>query len=125
MTGERFVPSGWPRVIPRIIVGDVAGLVQFLREVFGATGDVPDGAPAALSIGRSVIMVSDGGGVRRDTPAFLYVYVDDADATYARALARGAKSIEAPLDMPYGDRRAMVEDRWGNTWQIATHRART
>jgi uncharacterized glyoxalase superfamily protein PhnB len=124
MNEQRFVPSGWPRIIPRIIVGDVSGLAQFLREVFGATGDVPDGAPALLRIGESMIMVSDGGGVRGDTPAFLYVYVEDADATYARALVLGAHSVEAPLDMPYGDRRAMVEDRWGNTWQIATHRAR-
>ena len=44
----------------------------------------------------------------------------DADATYARALAAGARSLEPPTDMPYGDRRAMVEDAWGNTWQIAT-----
>ena len=99
--------------------------MQFLRQVFGATGDVPDDAPAVLAIGKSLIMVSDGGGVRRDFPAFLCVYVDDADAAYARALAQGAKSIEAPLDMPYGDRRAMVEDRWGNTWQIATHGGRS
>lgn len=122
MTGERFVPTDWPRVIPRIIVHDVEGLVKFLRTVFGATGDVPDGAPVVLNIGKSLIMVSDGGGLRPHFPAFLYVYVEDADAAYARALAQGASSVEAPLDTPYGDRRAMVEDRWGNTWQLATHR---
>lgn len=60
---------------------------------------------------------------RPATPAFLYIHVDDADATYRRALAAGAQSIEAPLDTPYGDRRAMIEDAWGNTWQIATARA--
>ena len=49
-------------------------------------------------------------------PAFLYVYVDDADAVYTRALAAGAVSLEPPA----GDRRAMVRDEWGNTWQIAT-----
>ncbi len=51
------------------------------------------------------------------------VYVDDADGTYRQALAGGARSLEAPADMPYGDRRAMVEDRWGNVWQIATFRS--
>jgi uncharacterized glyoxalase superfamily protein PhnB len=55
-------------------------------------------------------------------PAFLYVYVDDSDSTYKRALLAGATSLEEPADMPYGDRRAMVRDRWGNTWQIATHK---
>ena len=53
--------------------------------------------------------------------AFLYVYVDDTDAAYRRAIDAGARSLEEPSDMPYGDRRCMVEDRWGNTWQIATH----
>jgi len=53
-------------------------------------------------------------------PAFLYLYVDDADASYRHALAAGAVSIEEPGDMPYGDRRGMVEDPCGNIWQIAT-----
>jgi PhnB protein len=61
-------------------------------------------------------------GPRPATPAFVYVYVADADATYRRAIAAGARSIEEPIDTPYGDRRAMVEDAWGNAWQIATAR---
>jgi uncharacterized glyoxalase superfamily protein PhnB len=56
---------------------------------------------------------------REPAAAFLYVYVDDADAAYERALAAGATTIEAPLDTPYGDRRAMVRDPFGNTYQIA------
>jgi PhnB protein len=67
--------------------------------------------------------VSDGDGIRDAATAFLYVYVEDADVAYARAMAANAVSLEAPADMPYGDRRAMVKDPWGNTWQIATHRA--
>jgi uncharacterized glyoxalase superfamily protein PhnB len=53
--------------------------------------------------------------------AFLYVYVDDVDATYQRALKAGAVSIEDPRNVPYGDRRAMVKDPFGNDWQIATY----
>jgi PhnB protein len=41
-------------------------------------------------------------------PAFLYVYAQNADETYERAIAAGAESIEKPMDMPYGDRRATV-----------------
>jgi uncharacterized glyoxalase superfamily protein PhnB len=48
--------------------------------------------------------------------------VDDADAAYRRAIAAGAISIEEPRDTPYGDRRAMVADVFGNHYQIA-HRA--
>jgi uncharacterized glyoxalase superfamily protein PhnB len=69
-------------------------------------------------------MVSDA-GVRPPTPAFLYIYVPDTEAVYARAIAAGARALEPPADMPYGDRRAMVEDRWGNTWQIATYQPST
>ena len=64
-------------------------------------------------------MVS-GDGEREAIPAFLYVYVDDADATFLSAVSAGAVPLEQPANMPYGDRRGMVRDAWGNTWQIAT-----
>jgi hypothetical protein len=41
-------------------------------------------------------------------------------ASPAGALDAGARSLEGPSVMPYGDCRGMVEDRWGNVWQIAT-----
>jgi len=74
-----------------------------------------------MRIGDSIVMVS-GVGPRKAMPAFLYVYVDDVDATYRRALRAGGVSIEAPIDVSYGDRRAMVKDPCGNEWQIATHK---
>lgn len=117
-----FTPPGWHSVTPRIVVDDAQQLVEFMKQVFDATGDYRADAPAIVTIGDSIVMVSEP-GARQPSPAFLYVYVADADATYRRAVAAGARSIEPPLDMPYGDRRAMVEDRWGNTWQIATYRA--
>jgi uncharacterized glyoxalase superfamily protein PhnB len=49
------------------------------------------------------------------------VYVPDTDLSYQRAIASGATIVEEPRDLPYGDRRAMIRDRRGNTWQIATH----
>jgi len=61
-------------------------------------------------------------GPRALFPAFLYIYVDDADHVYERALGAGAVSLEDPRDTPYGDRRAMVRDPFGNVFQIA-HRA--
>ncbi len=115
-------PTGWPSVIPRIFTSDVAGLTGFLRAVFGADGELRSGAPTEVRIGDSIILVSDGGGVREAMPAFLHVYVDNVDETYRRAIAAGALSIEIPADMPYGDRRATVRDSWANIWQMATHR---
>jgi PhnB protein len=112
------LPDGWHSLTPRIVTEDVAGLVGFLREAFGATGELHADRPAVMRIGDSNLMIS-GAGPRPATPAFLYAYVADADATYERAINAGARSLEKPSDMPYGDRRAMVEDQWGNVWQIA------
>lgn len=114
-----FKPDGWHTVTPRIIVPDAAGLVEFIRRVFNATGDYGPQAPAELKIGDSIIMVSDA-GVREQMLACLYIYVENADVTWQRAVIAGALSLEAPSDTPYGDRRGMVKDRWGNVWQIAT-----
>ena len=101
-----------------MVVADVAGAVDFLRTVFAATGEVNVGRPAEMRVGDSVVMVSEAG--ERDAfPAFLYIYADDADRAYERAVAAGAAPIEPPLDTPYGDRRAMVRDPFGNVFQIA------
>jgi uncharacterized glyoxalase superfamily protein PhnB len=102
------------------VVKDAAALVGFLRHVFGALGDYQRDAPCILEIGDSRLMISEA-GPRPPTPAFLYVYVADLQATYQRALERQARVIEAPLLTPYGDRRCMLEDAWGNTWQIAAY----
>jgi len=120
MANATYIPAGWPALIPRIAVDDPEALVTFIQHVFGAAGHFNPERPSELRIGDSLVMV--GSTIdRRPMPAFLYVYVADADTVFRRAVDRGAKAIEEPQDMPYGDRRAMVEDPWGNTWQIATH----
>jgi PhnB protein len=116
----KFAPPGWPNLIPRIVVADAEGLVGFLRDVFGATGKYEKDRPCEVWFGGSVVLISDA-GARAAATAFLYVYVQDVDATYGRAVKAGARLLEAPALMPYGDRRAMVQDAWGNTWQIAAH----
>ncbi len=117
---SHFTPEGWHIVTPRIVVHDAEQLVVFLKRVFGAIGEYQQTRPSEVRIGDSIIMISDA-GIRSTMNAFLYVYVDDTDATYLRAIDAGARSIEEPSDVPYGDRRCMIEDKWGNTWQIATH----
>ena len=117
---SHLVPEGWHTITPRVVVRDAKQLVEFLKQVFGATGQYRQATPSEVRIGDSVVMISDA-GIRSAKTAFLYVYVNDTDATYQRALDAGARSLEEPSDMPYGDRRCMVEDKWGNTWQIATH----
>ena len=111
-------PDGYHTLTSRIVVADLAAQVEFLRRSFGATGDVVEGRPVELHIGDSVLMITEA-GERELFPAFLYVYVVDVDVTYGRALAAGASTIEAPRETPYGDRRAMVGDPFGNVYQIA------
>ena len=82
-------PAGWHTVTPRIVVEDPAGLVAFLKRVFEATGELQADAPSQIVIGDSCLMVSRA-GAHEAFPAFLYVYVGDADATCQRALDAGA-----------------------------------
>ena len=117
----KSIPEGWHSVTPRLVVSDPALLVEFLKQAFGATGDLHAERPSVIRIGDSLVMVSSV-GPREAMPAFLYVYVEDIDTTYKRALEAGALSLEEPLDTPYGDRRGMVQDPCGNVWQIATHK---
>ncbi len=114
----KSIPEGWHSITPRLVVQDPAKLVRFLKHAFGATGEFATDTPSQLRIGDSMVMVN-GVGPRDPMPAFLYLYVDDVDATYRRALEAGAVSLEGPQDLPYGDRRAMVKDPCGNDWQIA------
>jgi uncharacterized glyoxalase superfamily protein PhnB len=113
-----FRPDGWPTVIPRVFTEDVRGVVGFLKLVFGARGEIRTGAPAEMRIGDSLILVSDGGGVREARKTFLCVYVENTDKTYRRALEAGALTIEEPVDVPYGDRRAMVEDHGATSGKL-------
>jgi uncharacterized glyoxalase superfamily protein PhnB len=118
---RQSAPAGWHSVTPRIVARDARGLVAFLSYVFGARGEYDPASPSILTIGDSRVMISEA-GAREPKGAFLYVYVSDLDSVYRRALERGATSIEEPFDTPYGDRRSMVEDKWGNTWQIAVRK---
>ncbi len=119
-----YKPEGWHSITARISTHDPERLVAFIRHVFGAAGEYRSDRPSVLTIGDSMLMIGSA-EVRDVMPAFLYVYVPETDATYQRAVHAGALSIEEPVDTPYGDRRAMVRDPWGNTWQIATHLARS
>ena len=71
--------------------------------------------------GDAVIELSEARGVADPLPGLMHMYVPDADAAYARAVAAGATSLNAPADQPYGDRSANLMDPFGNMWTVATH----
>ncbi|MGH9096559.1 MAG: VOC family protein [Acidimicrobiales bacterium] len=115
-------PAPYRTVTPRVFVDDVERAVTFLRTVFDAAADIQSGRPTDVHIGDSVVIVSST-AEREAFPAFLYVYVENAEVAYQRAIDAGATSIEPPLDTPYGDRRAMFSDAFDNIYQVA-HRLR-
>jgi PhnB protein len=121
MMAVKPIPDGWHTVTPRLFVTNVAQMVEFLKHAFRASGDFRSDGPTEIHIGDSIVMVSEA-GVREAMPTFLYLYLEDTDGAYRRALEAGASVIEEPADMFYGDRRATVKDPFGNIWQIATHK---
>jgi PhnB protein len=118
MSESNGTREGYHTITPRIVVDEVAAQVHFLRHVFEARGEVEPNRPAEMRAGDSLLIVTSA-TERERFPAFLYVYVSQADEVYQRAIAAGATSLEAPIDTPYGDRRGMVRDPFGNIFQIA------
>ncbi|QDT00536.1 VOC family protein [Adhaeretor mobilis] len=121
-------PFGLHTITPYLIVQRVPELIEFLTELFGANqrGELhmrDDGSVkhAEVQIGDSVVMMGEPMTEFKAQPATLYTYVDDCDATYAKALEIGAESVLEPEDYPHGDRYGGIKDLAGNTWWVVTH----
>jgi PhnB protein len=92
----------------------------------------PDGriGHAEVSIGDSRIMLSDeypemgtrGPKTIGGSPVSIYLYVEDVDAVVGRAVAAGARAVRPVEDKFYGDRSGALEDPFGHTWHVATHK---
>ena len=122
------IPDGYHTVTPYLIVEGVAGLIDFLKQAFDAVETErvpgPDGkvGHGEVRIGDSVVMMGEASGDWKPMPGSIYLYVNDTDATYKRALDAGATSLMEPADQFYGDRNAGVKDASGNMWWIATRK---
>jgi PhnB protein len=121
------IPDGYHTVTPYLIVPDVLGQIDFLKNAFAAEerSIARDGAGrvmhAEVSIGDSVIMMGESNEELPPMPAMLHLYVEDVDAVYAQAVAAGATSLREPTNEFYGDRSGGVQDAAGNQWWVATH----
>jgi PhnB protein len=101
-------------------------LLDFTKQVFGAVelerNTIRNGFHVQAQIGDSVLVLSAmEPPYEKATKASVYVYVDDVDATYERALTAGATSLEAPRERPWKARMAGVQDSFGNIWYIETY----
>jgi PhnB protein len=129
----RGIPEGASVIIPRLVCRDPASAIDFCKSTFGAIERVrrpgPDGgvAHAMLTIGPAMLMIEgewptltsrapvpDG-----SSPVVIYVYVEDVDATVARAAAAGARVLVPAQDQFWGDRIAWIMDPAGHVWTVA------
>lgn len=129
------IPEGAHTVTPSLVIRDAARAIEFYKKAFGAEElsrmPSPDGKAiwhAELKIGNSMLHLADENlamGSKSpqslgDTPITLHLYVEDADASFKRAVDAGAK-VKMPLsDVFWGDRYGQVTDPFGFHWSIAT-----
>jgi PhnB protein len=131
------IPENYRRVTPCLVVRGATKAMDFYADVFGATERMrfpgPGGtvAHAEIQIGDAVLIVEDENPQRGTTapptgglpgtPVFQFIYVEDVDATVARAVERGAALQRAPENQFYGDRDGFVIDPFGHGWVVASH----
>lgn len=136
MKAKNYLPEGMHGVTPHLVCAGAAEALEFYKKAFDAVETVRLPGPggklmhAALIIAGSTVMFTDempecgamSPKTLKGTPVTIHLYVPDADAFYARAVAAGAKAVMPPADMFWGDRYGVLEDPWGHSWSVATHR---
>ena len=119
----KAVPDGYHTVTPYIVTNDANKLMAFIEKGLGGTvthktveGDRI--RHAEMRIGNSMIMLSQGTAKYPPTHIHLYIYDEDCDAIFERAVAAGGQVILPMKDQDYGDRNGGVKDPVGNSWYI-------
>ncbi len=127
--GEKpYKPESVQSVQVYLHVNGAAALINFMERAFGAQemegrATSPEGLVwhSTIKIEDSQLEISDAMDRYQFMPSTFYLYVDDADGWYRRAMDAGASSVKPPVDQPYGDRVGSVKDPAGNLWYLSTH----
>ena len=136
MNKVKPVPQGYRTATPYLIIDGAAKALDFYKRIFGAVEKMRMPSPggkvghAEITIGDSIIMLADEHPEigARSPRAFggsgvgIMLYVDDVDVTVKNAVAEGAKLVQKVEDKFYGDRTGTIEDPWGHTWHVGTHK---
>lgn len=123
--GPSYRPVGLRAITTCLFPVGAAEFLRFVQSAFGAVprdihyGDDGKIAYSQFQVGNTVLSVSDAHDGWGPNPTGIHLYVDDVDATYARAIAAGAHGVREPEDQPYGERISTVRDPFGNDWFIA------
>lgn len=130
------IPDRFHSVTPYLFVDNGAKALEFYQKAFGGEElfrmNDPSGriGHAEVKIGNSIIMLSDeypemdarGPNSLGGTPIGLYVYVQDVDAVFSRAIQAGGRVVKPVADQFYGDRCGALKDPFGHLWTLATHK---
>jgi PhnB protein len=136
MAKVKPVPEGFHTVTPYLVVDDGAHAIEFYQQAFGAKEIMrmpgPDGkiSHAEIKIGDSIIMLGPAQastGVRSpqslgSSTVSIFLYLEDVDSTFRKALSVGAKEAQPLADQPWGDRYGRLTDPFGHSWSLATHK---
>lgn len=120
------IPDDYTSVTPYLVIPDVKAEIEFLKTAFGAELEHCHPRPdesvghAEVRIRGAAIMMGQSSEQFPPMPGMVYLYTENTDADYQRALDAGAESVMEPADMFYGARNAGVKDSNGNVWWIAT-----
>jgi uncharacterized glyoxalase superfamily protein PhnB len=136
-TAVKPIPAGFHTLTPHLIVKGASKAIDFYKKAFGAEElgrlTAPDGKSilhADLKIGDSHVFLADefpqmdcrGPASIGGTPVTVHMYVEDVDAAFGKAVAAGGK-VKLPLaDMFWGDRYGVLNDPFGHSWSLATHK---
>jgi PhnB protein len=121
------IPVGYHTLTPFIMAKQADKLIDFIKSAFGGTvitlHKTPDGnvMHAEIRIGDSRLMLSEATDKYPAMPAMIYLYTEDCDDVYQKAIQAGGTSLREPTTEFYGDRSCGVQDFAGNQWWIATH----
>jgi PhnB protein len=120
-------PDGYSTVQPWLVTRDTGRLLDFITMAFDgcelARVPTEDGGigHAEIRVGDSILLAFDAQADWPDTPSMLRIFVDDAEATFDRAVSAGARVVTALDDTAWGDRGGRVRDPLGNIWWIVQH----
>ena len=125
-----FETTEWPKELRTVTLYfhpiGAPGLIEFLKNAFGAEEVMRHQSEegyvyhAKIRIGDSIVEMGEARDPSQPMPTAIYLYVEDVDAMYERAIKAGGTSVLPPTDQPYGDRNAWVNDPFGNVWYLAT-----
>jgi len=135
MPAVKPIPNDMHTVTPHLVCAGAADAIEFYKKAFNAVegGRLPGPQGklmhAMIRIEGSAVMLVDempecgalGPKSLKGTPVTIHLYVEDADAVVARAVAAGAKVTMPVADMFWGDRYGRIEDPFGHHWSVATH----